>query len=71
MPESSSSPVSVAQAVLDAGKSCATVSSYSETFSHRQNNIKDRFGVVLGLLLCASFCFGQFDFCYIRLDASP
>lgn len=55
MPESSSALVSIAQAELDAGKSCATVGGYSERFLQRQNNIKDRVGggfELLGFFMC-------------------
>lgn len=52
MPESSSPLVSVAQAVLDRGKLCATVSSYSEIFSHSRILSKMGLMEVWGFLFC-------------------
>lgn len=52
MPESSSPLVSVAQTVLDGGKSCATVSSYSEMFSHSRILSKMALMEVWGFLFC-------------------
>lgn len=55
MPESSSPLVSLAKALLGAEKSHATASSYSDKFSHRQNNIKDGLGGGFGVLILFVF----------------
>lgn len=60
MLESNSPPVSIARAVLGTGRSCASVSSFSERFVHEQNYIEDRFGGGLGLLF-RSVCLSALD----------
>lgn len=52
MPESSNPLVNASQAVLDRGRSCAAVSSYSEMFSHIRILSKMGLMGVLSFLFC-------------------
>lgn len=68
MPESSSPLVSVAQAVLDRGKLCATVSQFLSLVLTQQNNIIDGFDEGFGLFVLFCVSFSHINVIFLILD---